>query len=148
MASIDDKRAFFANKEKFQNTLHKTFGNTEEFITIAIGSRIVEKIIGDMFFHSDDHGDVTQQRALKLFKRDSNDEMYKVTLKNPSHVSLAIDFIANGLSFRQVQETFDNLRKRKKIVSSLNREDVADIARVVCAVNFQAFSFLFNHASM
>jgi len=58
---IADKRTFFENKVKFKHTLHHTLGGGEPSLTFEIDATIFEDIIGDMFFHPDNHGQLTQE---------------------------------------------------------------------------------------
>jgi hypothetical protein len=56
----DSKHTFFDNKEKFKHMIHNAFGNNEDSLIFDINSSIILEIIGDIFFHPDDHGGVSQ----------------------------------------------------------------------------------------
>jgi len=60
---------------------------------------IVDTLIGDMFFNSDDHAGTSHTNALRLFKHNDNTGGYKVTRDNSLQFGLIVDFIAAGLSF-------------------------------------------------
>ncbi|KAI8896752.1 hypothetical protein BC833DRAFT_621868 [Globomyces pollinis-pini] len=67
--SIEERVAFFKSTEvPFVNTLHAHLVDNEPTLTVWINKTIVETIIGDMFFHPDDIENVTQTRALSIFK--------------------------------------------------------------------------------
>jgi hypothetical protein len=55
----------------------------------------------DVFFHPDDHGDISHSRTLSLFKpveSESGQAEYEVVIKNPLQFHLAVDYLARGLS--------------------------------------------------
>ena len=78
----------------------------------------MEKVIGDMFFHPDNHGGITQKRALNLFISNADGDGYTVTIKNPLQFHLVVEYLGNGLSFRQVEEVF-LITKRLTGIASL-----------------------------
>jgi hypothetical protein len=43
--------------------------------------------------------------AMKLFVKQSDESMYKVTIKNVTHFELAMDHVSTGMSFRQTAAT-------------------------------------------
>ena len=112
---------------------------------------IVEKVIGDMFFHPDGHDAVTRTQALKSFTlcSDSNGQ-YIVTIKNPLQFQLIITYLTSGLSFRQAENV---LSQTKKLTSnaqlgSISRSVVANYVRIVCALNLQKLSNILNDTSI
>lgn len=64
------------------------------------------------YFHSDDHDDVSQQRAIGLFKRKMNETDFTIMIKRSTEFLLTVDFIPHDLSFRQVEDILDSLHKR------------------------------------
>ena len=148
--SIDDKRSYFENQLKFKSTLHNFVGTNEPSIVFRINPAIVDTIIAAMFFHPDDHGSTTQERALKLFKLETNGS-YSVTIKNPTQFQYGVDLIAIGLSFRQTSAAIAVTRKRittsTVVLSGVSHGDAADIARIICAVNLQSISCILNDDS-
>ena len=117
-------------------------------LVFKINPSIVQEIIGDMFFHPDDHGGISRERAIQLFTRQTTENEFTITIKKSTEFYIAVDFISHGLSFRQVENTFDSLRKRRKLSSTMYRENVSNIARIVCAVNLQRLSSLLNNPTM
>ena len=87
-------------------------------IIFSISSSIIEKIIRDMFFHPDDHGSITHERALNLFTPKNDGDEYTVTIKNPLQFHLVVEYLGKGLSFRQVEEVF-LITKRLTGIASL-----------------------------
>lgn len=102
-----------------------------------------------MFFHPDDHYGVSQVRALRLFKRngeETGDKYYSVIMKNPLQFRLVVDYIAAGLSFRQVETVINKTRKHPSLssIGAVSDGEVANYARVVCAINLQALFSILN----
>lgn len=100
--SAADKRSFFENKIQFKDTLHRSLGAAEPSIYFKIDINIMKELIGDMFFHPDNHDDIIQERVLKLFTLDNNE--YIITIKHPAQFFYVLNLIADDLSFRQVQK--------------------------------------------
>ncbi|OAE35047.1 hypothetical protein AXG93_3253s1130 [Marchantia polymorpha subsp. ruderalis] len=120
------------------------FGNAAEKATILVEVAIVDVIIADMFFNSKDHGGITQQRALSLFKKPSGEiapgkAVYEVVLKNKLQFDLVADHLASGLSFRQVVSVMHHTKARIGIrrLGCLSDTDVSNCARVLVACNLQ-----------
>ena len=78
-------------------------------LRININTSIVDTLIDDMFFHSDDQGGVTQKTALKLFVRKEN--YYEVTLSNPEQFQLVVAYIAKEMFFRQCEGILADIRR-------------------------------------
>ena len=114
-----EKEAYFIDKRQYKDTIPNHFGQINTHIIFRISSSIVEKIIGDIFFHPDDHGGITQERALNLFTPNADDG-YTVTIKNPLQFHLVIGYLAKGLSFRQVEEVFLTTKRLTGMTSLRN----------------------------
>ena len=104
----------------------------------------MEKVIDDMFFHPND--DDSQIKAMKLFK-ESTEGHYTITIKNPMQFHLVIDYVGAGLSFRQVENVVNATKKHTHLstIGSINDTEVANYARVVCAMNLQTISTILNN---
>jgi len=102
-SSYDEKLQFFDSKIPLENTIlpHINAGSTATALKITIHPSIIDILIGDMFFHPDDQGGVTQQVALKLFRR--KEDWYEVTISNPVQFDLVVAYVARGISFRQCE---------------------------------------------
>src|SRR5436190_14365339 len=135
---------------QYKDIIPNHFGQTNTHIIFSISSSIVEKIIGDMFFHPDDHGSITHECALNLFMPKNDGDGYTVTIKNPLQFHLIVGYLAKGLSFRQVEEVFLRMKQLTGMVAlgSLNDTTVANYARVVCAINLQRLAEILNDDKM
>ena len=91
---------FFDIYITYENTLFAKFQSIQTSFTFDIDAPIVDTIIDNMFFHPDDHADMSHSNALRLFKHNENMDGYKVTWNNSLQFGLIIDFIAADLSFR------------------------------------------------
>jgi hypothetical protein len=109
-SSYEDKVAFFENKVAFKNTILPHVNPTGTSFQFDIKASIVDTLIGDMFFHPDDHGGVTQALALKIFQR-LNDNVYQVTIRNSMQFQLVVAYIARGVSFRQIEDIIAETRR-------------------------------------
>jgi len=73
---------------------------------MMIASKIVDELIGDMYFHPDDDvadGDdrpISKANAMRFFQLNEGGATYFVTIKNPLCFWLAIDHPSFSLSFR------------------------------------------------
>ena len=64
-----EKESYFTEKVRYKETIPGHFGTSQNSHpnVFKINSLIVETVIGDMFFHPDDHDGVTRTQALKSF---------------------------------------------------------------------------------
>jgi hypothetical protein len=100
-SSHPEKLIFFDNKVAFKNTMLHHINQSNTQLQFNINAAIIDTIIGEMFFHPDDYGGVTQKSALKLFQKQANSD-YQVVISNPMQFQLAVAHIARGSSFRQI----------------------------------------------
>jgi hypothetical protein len=76
-----------------------------DVLEMTIASKIVDELIGDLYFHPDDDvadGDnrpILKANAMRLFQLNEGGATYFVTIKNPLHFWLAINHTSSGLSF-------------------------------------------------
>ena len=75
---------------------------------------------------------------MKLFT--STDDNYTITIKNPLQFHLVVDYLASGLSFRQVEAIHQATKKRTGLakLGNINDTIVSNYARVLCAINLQS----------
>lgn len=118
-SSHAEKLIFFENKVAFKNTILHHINHSNAQLQFNISASIVESIIGEMFFHPDDHGGVTQKSALKLFQKQANSEDYSVIISNPMQFQLAVSHIARGSSFRQIASIVAETKRITGISNSL-----------------------------
>ena len=64
-----EKESYFTEKVRYKETIPGHFGTSQNSHpnVFKINLLIVETVIGDMFFHPDDHDGVTRTQALKSF---------------------------------------------------------------------------------
>ena len=104
------------------DTIVNHFGQTNTHIIFSISSSIVEKIIGDMFFHPDDYDSTTCAHVLKLFIPNEAGS-YTVTINNPLQFHLVVDYFTTGLSFQQVMNVFNKTKKCTGMAELGNMKD-------------------------
>ncbi|KAF0775103.1 hypothetical protein AaE_001197 [Aphanomyces astaci] len=133
-------------------------------LTFKVRASIVDTIIGELFFaaadgESDDDDDDANEsqeddgaaatRALALQKRnvtftDLEGKLYSVVIKNVPHFELATDFMAIGMSFRQITAEIIKTHTRTKNAKLAGISDymVTGFARMLAAVGLQVMSDL------
>ena len=57
------------------DTFHSHFGQKVTPLLFHINAAIIDIIIGDMFFHSDDHDGLSHVNALQLFQQNTENGM-------------------------------------------------------------------------
>ena len=158
LLSSEEKKQYFDNKVEYKDTLFRHFDLQDDKIVYHIDASIVEKVIGEMFFHSDEYEGisliifinykgVSQAIALKLFVKDLNGPNYTITIKKPMQFRLAVKFLAIGVSFRQVEALILATKEETGVIklSGLNDTGVANYARVVCGMSLQKLSTILNN---
>jgi len=99
-----EKQMFFNRQKKA--IINRFFYTTNDVLEMTIASKIVNELIGDLYFHIDDDvadGDdrpILKANVMRFFQLDEGDVTYYVTIKNPLRFWLAIDHTSSGLSFQ------------------------------------------------
>jgi len=107
--------------------LHAHFGAKQVEKIFLINAPIVNVIIGQMLWDPEDVEGQTHASMIVCF-RDGVDKMealldgqgyegYSVVIKNRLQLFLAIDYLATGLSFRQVSRVLHNTKERSGMAS-------------------------------
>jgi hypothetical protein len=122
--SDQDQKEYFKSKVKRINILHQHMDLTTDSIEFVILANIVDTIIGDIFFRNDEQlfndndsdddtatAETIAKRAakkskekvntMKLFIKQFDESMYKVTIKNVTHFELEMDPVTIDMLFRQ-----------------------------------------------
>ena len=105
--TFDQKVRFFDGVTAYTNTMlpHVVTGTSAMPLRFNIRAPIIDILIGDMFFHPDDQGGITQSITLKLFKRIEGgidgEDFYEAVIKQPEQFLLVAGYISEGISFRQ-----------------------------------------------
>ena len=117
-------------------------------LVFKIDAPIVDTIIGNLFFHPDDHEGLSQVKVLKLFKSNTNFNEYTITLTNLLQFELAIDQITISLSFQQVEAVLALVKHHTGFtrIGSMNDIAVANYPRVMYTVNLQLLSNILDKA--
>ena len=150
VASKTEKSTFFDAYIAYENTLFAKFEPAQTPFAFYIDAPIVDIIIGNMFFHPDDHDSTTHINALKLFKRNNDTDRYEVTWANSLQFGLIIDLIAAGLSFRQVESALNAIKARTGLgkLGCINDTGIANNVHALCGINLQMISEIFNSPSI
>jgi len=99
-----EKQMFFNQQKKA--IINRFFCTTNDVLEMTITSKIVDELIGNLYFHLDDDvmdGDdrpMSKANVMKIFQLDESNVTYSVTIKNPLRFWLAIDHTSSGLSFQ------------------------------------------------
>lgn len=143
--STDDKKEYF---DEGRVATLKTHLESDLSITYMIDFDIIQKLIGEVFFHLDDdagtYSDVSKSRAraLAIFNLDVEENMYTYKILNPAQFYIVCGMVEEGASFTQVCKFLALFRKYGKtaVVGSLNLRRVTSYVRAVCAINLQKIS--------
>lgn len=171
--SKEDKAKYFDNKKKLTKTLHAFIDLSEDSVTYTINARIVEVIIGELFFRKGDDADndnddeeedmdeqaiaknavllaKQKQRAMKLFIKSDGADIYTVEIKGLMRFDLALDHISIGLSFCQAALAIQHAKDRTKTakLGGVNDLMVAQWVRVLVVVSLQQIAFILGHESV
>ena len=145
-SSYDEKIKFFDGIIPFKSTIPHHFSHSTQTLSFPIQAPIVDIILMELFFNSSEQGGTLQRRTIKLFKRESINSDYEITIPNPMQFRLCVGQIAQGNSFRQVA---GNLMSVKSItglsgIGSVTDMGVANYARVICAINLQRLTTILH----
>ncbi|KAH8969952.1 hypothetical protein BDL97_02G060000 [Sphagnum fallax] len=120
--SVNHKKQYFNGRIKATNMLHHHFDLDKDTYEFFICTKIVDVIIGDLFFCNDEHlenidaddgeqnpADVVRMKliqkqnekknVMKLFCKEDDAPVYKVTIKDILCFDLVMDYVDIGLSF-------------------------------------------------
>ncbi len=95
---------FFDRQKKA--IVNQFFCTANDVLEMTIASKIVDELIGDLYFHPDDDaadGDnqpISKANIMRFFQLDEGGAMYSMIIKNSLCSWLAIDHTSFGLSFR------------------------------------------------
>jgi hypothetical protein len=115
---------------------------------------IVDVIIGEMMFHPEDLDGITRTRLLESFvptldssedEADAGDvSRYAITVTNTKQFQLVAQYLAAGLSFRQVSQVIVETKEVLGIgsIGSCSERIVSRYARFICAMNLQCIAVL------
>jgi hypothetical protein len=170
-----DKKQYFSSQIKSVNTLHRHMTVKDDKLVFNISARIVDMIIGDLFFcddkvlaNADNDGDsdddvaniITKKatkkakektNALKLFVKNENDlDWYQVVIPNAMRFELAMDHVSISMSFRQAAAAIQHAKDHTKTATLSGTNDliVGQYVRVLVGGNLQDTSDLMGDLSV
>ncbi|POM74521.1 Hypothetical protein PHPALM_8526 [Phytophthora palmivora] len=109
-----------------------------------IEKRMVEELVGDMFFNSSDENGLSTEQALDVFRRKEGSENYDIIIKNQRLYDLAIKFVACGASFRLASRMVQCTKEETKMAyyGGCSEHRVAGYVRAVIASNLQKIALM------
>ncbi len=170
-----DKKQYFSSQIKPANTLHRHMTVKDDKLVFDISARIVDTIIGDLFFRNDEvlanadrdndsDNNVAsaiakkaakkakeKTNAVKLFIKNENDpSWYQVVIPNAMRFELAMDNVSIGMSFRQAAAAIKHAKDHTKTatLSDMNDLIVGQYVRVLVGDNLQDISDLMGDLSV
>ncbi len=145
---MEDKKTFFDLQTLFVNRIDSHFSGSK-LITFTLLLPVVDVLIGDLFFDTEDEGGITKARALDLFKPVITNDMdlpssYAVKVTNPLQFHLSIKYLSHGLSFRQVAAVINSTKDITGLtkLGCMTDTKISGYARVLTAVNLQKIGSL------
>jgi hypothetical protein len=150
------KKSFFDIGTIFssQTTMHAFAAPRTPQVSVLIDKDIVDVIIGEMMFHPEDMDGITQARLLESFvpTLDSSEDAidagkvsrYTITVTNTKQFQLVVQYLAAGLSFRQVTQVIMETKEVLGIgnIGSCSKGIVSRYAHFIYAMNLQCIAKL------
>ncbi|EEY65122.1 uncharacterized protein PITG_16316 [Phytophthora infestans T30-4] len=109
----------------------------------VIEKRLVEEIVGDMFFNASEEEEVSKDQAFSVFHC-KEAGMYEIVIKNQRLYDLAIKFVACGASFRLASRMVQCTKEETKMTfyGGCSDNRVAGYVRAVIASNLQKIALM------
>ncbi|GMF39385.1 unnamed protein product [Phytophthora lilii] len=109
-----------------------------------IEKRVVEELVGDMFFNPSDEDGISKEQALDVFCRKEDTDNYDIIIKNQRLYDLAIKFVACGASFRLASRMVQCTKEETKMTyyGGCTEHRVAGYVRAVVASNLQKIALM------
>ncbi|KAG7377135.1 hypothetical protein PHYPSEUDO_012128 [Phytophthora pseudosyringae] len=109
-----------------------------------IEKRVVEELVGDMFFNASDEDTLSKDQALDVFFRKDRADNYDIIIKNQRLYDLAIKFVACGASFRLASRMVQCTKEETKMAyyGGCSEHRVAGYVRAVIASNLQKIALM------
>jgi hypothetical protein len=137
-----------------QTTMHAFAAPRTPQLRVLMDNDIVDVTIGEMMFHPEDMDGITRARLLERFvpTLDSSEDAanagdvsrYAITVTNPKEFQLVAQYLAAGLSFRQVSQVIMGTKEVLGIgsIGSSSEGILSRYARFICAMNLQCIAEL------
>ena len=91
-----------------KDTMFYHINYNSKSIHFILNPDIVDILICDMFFHSDDHDGIIQMMIKSLFHQ--FEDKYRITISNSMQFRLIVTQIARGTSFRQIIDIINDTK--------------------------------------
>jgi hypothetical protein len=149
--SDDDKTSFFENVRPAKETLHHYFSGAQVTLTFLINGPIVDVIIGEMLWDTEDIDGETHSRMMGAFEdfvdvtenlpKGEGSDRYRFVIRNPVQLHLSIDYISVGCSFQQTARLLHSTKERTGLAAiGCTYATVAKYERFICAIDLQIVS--------
>ncbi|RLN46623.1 hypothetical protein BBJ29_004463 [Phytophthora kernoviae] len=109
-----------------------------------IEKRVVEELVGEMFFNPSDEDGLTREQALGVFRRKEGTDNYEIIIKNQRLYDLAVKFVSCGASFRLASRMVQCTKDETKLAyyGGCSEHKVAGYVRAVLASNLQKIALM------
>ena len=161
MLSEIEKQEYFEedrNESITTNSVVNYFDSDTGCMNIYVHKSIIDVLFYDVLLTDILENPISKEKALALFKRDDfednpkypednqEEHFYMVKIKNPSTFSLAISYVANGLSFKQVQSCILATKECFSIakISGFSRGQISQMVGIVAASNLESLRVIIS----
>ncbi|RLN96015.1 hypothetical protein BBJ28_00010451 [Nothophytophthora sp. Chile5] len=109
-----------------------------------IEKRVVEQLVGEMFFNPSDEDGLSKEQALEVFRHKEGTDNYEIAIKNQRLYDLAIKFVSCGASFRLASRMVQCTKEETKLAyyGGCSEHKVAGYVRAVLASNLQKIALM------
>ncbi|KAG1699441.1 hypothetical protein DVH05_012856 [Phytophthora capsici] len=109
-----------------------------------IEKRVVEELVGGLFFNASDEDGLSKGQVLDVFHRKHGGENYDIVIKNQRLYDLAMKFVACGASFRLASCMVQCTKEETKMACYGGCSDhrIAGFVRAVIASNLQKIALM------
>ena len=132
----------------------RLYYKNEETVTYVIPSNIVDKLIGDLFFHPDDraiskdNAAVSRKKALSIFCFNKEENVYYYKVVNSTQFRMFFFVILDGLSFQQTYCVASHVKDciNASEIGVLSKFCVTSYVKAACAINLQVIAKLLQNS--
>ncbi|KAK1945360.1 hypothetical protein P3T76_003893 [Phytophthora citrophthora] len=109
-----------------------------------IEKRVVEELVGGLFFNASDEDGLSKDQVLDVFHRKEGGDNYDIVIKNQRLYDLAMTFVACGASFRLASRMVQCTKEETKIAcyGGCSEHRIAGFVRAVIASNLQKIALM------
>ncbi|KAI2500302.1 hypothetical protein MHU86_14182 [Fragilaria crotonensis] len=98
------------------------------------------------FTNTELYATLEKKRILKMFVYTAEDDVYTVKVKSVLKLNMVASFVEIGVSFRQARRIYQAVKEQTGMghLGSVSDGEVAQLCRIVCAINLQYLKELFK----